>query len=194
VASVAGPDRQGVAVPLSTTAPGRYEGNFPASQTGNYLVRVAVSEHGQVTHAALGGLSVAYSAEYQFLGTDAGFLQEIARAGGGTVLSAAGSAFKVALPKVQVKESLAFFLLAVAALLLPLDVAARRLVASRSPRETTSRRAGGLVRGPATAGGQGTGGSGADAGAPEGTAGAAEGGPAAASVVACPGGAGRPGG
>ncbi len=138
VASVAGPDRQGLAVPLSTTAPGRYEGNFPASQAGNYLVRVAVSEHGAVTHAALGGLSVAYSAEYQFLGTDAGFLQEIARAGGGTVLRDAGSAFKVALPKVEVKESLAFLLLAVAALLLPLDVAARRLVVSRGDRRAWS--------------------------------------------------------
>jgi hypothetical protein len=138
VASVAGPDRQGLAVPLSTTAPGRYEGTFPVSQTGNYLVRVAVSEHGQVTHVALGGLSVAYSAEYQFLGTDAGFLQEIARAGGGTVLSDAGSAYKVALPKVEVKESLAFLLLAVAALLLPLDVAARRLVVSRGDRKAWS--------------------------------------------------------
>ena len=131
VASVAGPDRQGVEVPLATTAPGRYEGNFPASATGSYLVKVTVSEHGQVTHAALGGLAVAYSAEYQFLGTDAAFLQEVAKAGGGSVLSDAGSAFKVALPKVEVKESLAFLLLAIAAILLPVDIAARRLVVSR---------------------------------------------------------------
>jgi hypothetical protein len=138
MASVAGPDRQGVAVPLSTTAPGRYEGNFPASGTGSYLVKVTVSEHGAVTHAALGGLAVTYSPEYQFLGTDAGFLREVARAGGGTVLSDAGSAFKVPLPKIEVKESLAFLLLAVAALLLPLDIAARRLVVSRGDQKAWS--------------------------------------------------------
>jgi hypothetical protein len=138
VASVAGPDRQGLAVPLSTTAPGRYEGNFPASATGSYLVKVTVSEHGAVTHAALGGLAVAYPAEYQFLGTDAGFLQEVAKAGGGTVLGDAGSAFKVALAKIEVKESLAFLLLAVAALLLPLDIAARRLVVSRGDQKAWS--------------------------------------------------------
>jgi hypothetical protein len=127
-----------VAVPLSTTAPGRDEGNVPASQTGSYLVKVTVSEHGAVSHAALGGLAVAYSAEYQFLGTDTGLLQEVARAGGGTVLSDAGSAFKVALPKIEVKESVAFLLLAVAALLLPLDIAARRLVVSRGDQRAWS--------------------------------------------------------
>src|SRR5262249_45174588 len=113
---------------------GRYEGNFPASQTGSYLVKVTISEHGQVTHAALGGLAVAYSAEYQFLGTDAAFLREVARAGGGTVLPDAGSAVQVALPKVQLQESRASLLLAVAALLLPFDVAARRLIVSRGDR------------------------------------------------------------
>jgi hypothetical protein len=101
-------------------------------------VKVTVSEHGTVTHAALGGLAVTYSPEYQFLGTDAGFLQEVARAGGGVVLSDAGSAFKVALPKIQVRESLAFLLLAVAALLLPLDIAARRLVVSRGDQKVWS--------------------------------------------------------
>ena len=79
-----------------------------------------------------------YSAEYQFLGTDAGFLQEVAKAGGGTVLGDPGSAFKVALPKIEVKESLAFLLLAMAALLLPLDIAARRLVVSRGDQKAWS--------------------------------------------------------
>ena len=44
----------------------------------------------------------------------------------------------MALPKVEVMESLAFLLLAVAALLLPLDVAARRLVISRGDRRAWS--------------------------------------------------------
>ncbi|HMC07948.1 MAG TPA: hypothetical protein VKL22_01310, partial [Actinomycetota bacterium] len=72
-----------------------------------------------------------YSAEYRFLGTDLPFLSELARAGGGSVLPDGAAAFRVPLPRVAVKTSLAFLLLAVATILLPLDVASRRLVLSR---------------------------------------------------------------
>ncbi|HMC09175.1 MAG TPA: VWA domain-containing protein, partial [Actinomycetota bacterium] len=128
VASVAGPDLQGAQVPLSPTAPGRYEGSFPAGQTGSYLVKVTASDQGKEVHTALGGLALAYSAEYRFLGTDLPFLSELARAGGGSILSDGAAAFRVPLPRVAVKTSLAFLLLAVATILLPLDVASRRLV------------------------------------------------------------------
>ena len=131
VASVAGPDLQGAQVPLSPTAPGRYEGSFPAGRTGSYLVKVTASDQGKEVHTALGGLALAYSAEYRFLGTDLPFLSELARAGGGSVLPDGDSAFRVPLPRVAVKTSLAFLLLAIATILLPFDVAARRLVLAR---------------------------------------------------------------
>lgn len=97
-------------------------------------MKVTASDQGKVIHAGLGGLAVGYSAEYQFLGTDPAFLQEIATAGGGRVLADAAGAFGVPLPRIEVQESLAFLLLAIAVLLLPLDVAARRLVLSRADR------------------------------------------------------------
>jgi len=131
VASVAGPDGQGVTVPLSTSAPGMFEGDFAASTTGSYVVRVTVNESGRVTRTALGGLAVAYSPEYQFLGTDRAVLDDIAKAGGGTVLTGASAAFGVALTPIKVRQSLSFLLLAIAVLGLPFDVAARRLVLSK---------------------------------------------------------------
>jgi len=132
VATVAGPTLQGTEVPLSTTAPGSYAGSFPAESTGSYLVKVTVSAGGRVVHSAIGSLAVAYSAEYQFLGTNAPFLHQLAAAGGGIVLSSPAQAFTVPLPPIPVSDPLAFLLLAIAVILVPVDIAARRLVLTRS--------------------------------------------------------------
>lgn len=131
VATVAGPDLSDVQVPLTTTGPGTYAGSFPAGQTGSYLVAVSASSGGTVLHSALGGVAVAYSPEYQFLGTNTAFLRQLAQAGGGTVLASAAAAYGVALPRISVDEPLTAWLLALAALLIPIDIGARRLVMSR---------------------------------------------------------------
>ncbi|MGH9069403.1 MAG: hypothetical protein ACRD0J_18210, partial [Acidimicrobiales bacterium] len=78
------------------------------------------------------GLVVSYSPESRFVGTDRGFLAALARAGGGTIIHSAAQAFRVSVPPVVVDHSLAWWLLALAALLVPVDVAVRRL-AGRSP-------------------------------------------------------------
>ncbi|HEU5001294.1 MAG TPA: VWA domain-containing protein [Actinomycetota bacterium] len=132
VATVAGPDLSGVQVPLTATGPGTYVGNFPAGQTGSYLVHVSASSGGTVLHSTLGGVAIAYSPEYQFLGTNAAFLRQLATAGGGTVLPSAAAAYRVRLPRLSVSEALTAWLLALAALLVPIDIAARRLVVSRA--------------------------------------------------------------
>jgi uncharacterized membrane protein len=128
VASIVGPDLHAVEIPLLTTGPGRFEGNFPAEQVGSYLLRVNASSGGKVQHAATTGIAVAYSPEYRYLGTDLRFLEQLAHAGGGTVLAKPAAAYKVALPPVRVHLPLFFWLLALAVLLLPFDVAARRLI------------------------------------------------------------------
>jgi uncharacterized membrane protein len=128
VASIVSPDLRAVEIPLLTTGPGRFEGNFPAEQVGSYLLRVNASSGGKVQHAATTGIAVAYSPEYRYLGTDLRFLEQLAHAGGGTVLANPAAAYKVALPPVRVHLPLFFWLLALAVLLLPFDVAARRLI------------------------------------------------------------------
>ncbi len=96
-------------------------------------MRVEVGTGRRVLHAATVGVALAYSPELRFIGTDLPFLQQIARAGGGTVLTSARQALSEPLPAVNVAQPLFQWLLVLAAVLLPVDVALRRLVLSRRP-------------------------------------------------------------
>jgi hypothetical protein len=131
VAHVVGPDGQGHDVPLAETAPGRFEGDVPTTEVGAYLMRVEVSAGNRVLDAATTGVAIAYSPELRFIGTDLPFLREVANAGGGVVLSSAREALSEPVPPVKVTQSLAEWLLLLAVVLLPLDVALRRLVIGR---------------------------------------------------------------
>ncbi len=131
VAHVVGPDGQGSDVALAETAPGRFEGDVPTAEVGPYLMRVEVSAGNRVLDAATTGVAIAYSPELRFIGTDLPFLRELASAGGGVVLSSAREALSEPVPPVNVTQSLAEWLLVLAAILLPLDVALRRLVIGR---------------------------------------------------------------
>jgi hypothetical protein len=131
LAHVVGPDGEGSEVPLAETAPGRFEGDIPTSEVGTYLVKVQVSANGRVLHAATAGVAVAYSPELRFMGTSSGFLAQIARAGGGAVLFSARQAISEPVPPVDLTQPFWDELLVLAAVLLPLDVALRRLNLSR---------------------------------------------------------------
>ena len=126
-ADVVGPGGNVQAAVLAGTQPGRWQGSLPVGDVGSYVVRVTVTSHGRAVHATTAGLVVPYSPEYRFVGTDSGFLAELARAGGGTVLRDPGAAAALSVPPVRDTVDLAAWLLAVAALLLPLDIAVRRL-------------------------------------------------------------------
>lgn len=127
-ARVVAPDGTSSQVALVATAPGRYEGDFPATQVGSYLARISVTSGGRVVRAATAGLAVAYSPELRYVGTDRAFLAQVARAGGGVVLSSPSQAWAVPVPPVVLTRSLVWWLLGLAALLVPVDVAVRRLV------------------------------------------------------------------
>ncbi len=130
-ATIVGPEQAAVEMPLLSTGPGRFEAEFRADQVGTYILRVVESSRGQTEHATTAGMAVAYSPEYRFLGPDRHFLEELARAGGGTLLADPAAAYRVPLPALRVPRSLAFWLLGLAVILFPLDVAARRLVFRR---------------------------------------------------------------
>ena len=129
--SILAPDRGATETGLVSTGPGRFEGDFDAQQVGSYLLRVGVTSGRRLTQATTAGLAVAYSPEYRFLGTDGSALGAIAAAGGGVVLDSAASALTLQLPEVRVPVALFVGLLAAAALLLPVDIALRRLVVRR---------------------------------------------------------------
>ncbi len=132
-ARIIAPDLSQQTVTLQPTAPERWEGNFPASQVGSYILQVlwrnttTTGNSGALTTTT--GLVVPYSPEYRTSGIDIRFLRLLAQAGGGSLLDAntTSAAFAQNLPSVWASFSIVFLLLTLAALLLPIDVAARRL-------------------------------------------------------------------
>jgi uncharacterized membrane protein len=124
------PDLTDTALTLSSTGPGRFEGDLRTDQVGSYLLHVTDSVGGAVKHASTIGLVVPYSPEYRALGTDNATLSAIARAGGGALLTDTSSAFKVPVPPVHAVQPIGELLLVLAILLFPIDVALRRLVFS----------------------------------------------------------------
>ncbi len=129
------PDHTQETVTLQSTAPLHWTANFPANQIGTYLLQVTWQntakngKGGTNRLSANAGMVVPYSPEYRTQGTNVQFLAQLARAGDGKVLDPGNptSAFQQNLQPVSTSIPLAFLLLILAALLLPLDIAARRL-------------------------------------------------------------------
>src|SRR5450759_5069314 len=126
--SAVAPDLSNVDLALSSTGPGRFEGDLPTDQVGSYLLHVTDSVGGAVKHTNTIGLVVPYSPEYRNLGTDTATLSAIARAGGGVLLTDVSTVFNLAVPPVRAAVPIGEILLVLAILLFPIDIALRRLV------------------------------------------------------------------
>ncbi|MBV9356655.1 MAG: VWA domain-containing protein [Chloroflexi bacterium] len=129
--SVVGPGGSTQSVDLLATGPGQFEGSFPTPAVGAYLAHVQDVHDGQVAAAADAGLAVPYSPEYRTLSTDVTRLQQIARAGGGHVLNDPSAAFASDLVPAPSDVPLTRPMLLLAVLLVPLEVALRRLRLAR---------------------------------------------------------------
>ncbi|MFZ5817783.1 MAG: glutamine amidotransferase, partial [Bacillota bacterium] len=127
VAGVIRPDSSTQIVELQATAPGQYEGEIPASMPGPYLVRLAAGTRRQSTTLGETFLVVPYSPEFASSGADPRFMERLAQAGGGQVLSDPKLAFARNLPPAPGRLPLDQILLLAALLLWPVDIAARRL-------------------------------------------------------------------
>jgi uncharacterized membrane protein len=137
-ASVVDPAGQAQTVTLQQVAPGRYAGSFAPTTEGAYLIRVAGSEPGQAAGAEAAvaqtaGWVLSYSPEYQTLSADPNFLARVAALTGGFVMGEDLSViFRHDLPAPARATRPAWpALLTLAVLLLPLDIAVRRLVVTR---------------------------------------------------------------
>jgi uncharacterized membrane protein len=136
-AVVVGPDLQREELPLGQVGPGQYEGRIPAAQAGTYLLQVSAREGEDSPRSGeaqggigqrMAGLAVPYSPEYRSRSGGEGLLAELARLTGGGPLSEPERAFVHDLPALDRAAEIGRTLLFLAALLLPLDVAVRRLV------------------------------------------------------------------
>ncbi|MBP6015159.1 MAG: VWA domain-containing protein [Candidatus Promineofilum sp.] len=132
-ANVVDPAGEARPVELRPVAPGRYEGTFTPTAEGAYFIGVGTADGALQTTA---GWVLGYSPEYAALDDDPALLAALAEATGGRTLDigdAAGTAavFDHNLPAAAAVQPIWPWLTLVAALLLPLDVAARRLTLTR---------------------------------------------------------------
>jgi uncharacterized membrane protein len=142
-ANVVDPAGATTTVALSPVAPGRYEGTFEPAAEGAYFVGVGPQEGagdaaGRPELRQTAGWVLGYSPEYQATTGNPALLERVAAAGGGRSLSpdpadplGPAAAFTHDLESRPTSRPLWPWLTLLAALLLPFDVAARRLVVSR---------------------------------------------------------------
>lgn len=121
---VATPDGNSMEVRLNQTAPGTYTGVFETPELGTYIVAYGQAGSGRI---ATSGVSLPYPAEYRSFRPNRPLLERIAQETGGQALTEpAQVARPLKDPGFSLTELAALFLL-LSALLLPLDVAARRV-------------------------------------------------------------------
>lgn len=112
---------------LKQTAPGRYATDIPTAMPGAYNMEIALKKDGQVLHRQSRGLMVGYSDELRIQPTNETLLQQIAGASGGLFNPAPAKVFHR--PNVWTTRPTPLWptLLTLAAVLLVLDVALRRI-------------------------------------------------------------------
>jgi uncharacterized membrane protein len=150
-ANVVSPDLTTTTIDLQQVAPGRYEGTFQPGEEGAYFVRVAGAQDGegsdaQTAIAQTAGWVLAYSPEYRSLEGDPDYLEYITGLAGGTVLESPESIFAHNLAVERTTQPVWPWLVLAATLLLPFDIAVRRLVITRADLQKLAAWAGVLRR------------------------------------------------
>ncbi|MGE5618848.1 MAG: VWA domain-containing protein [Sphingomonadaceae bacterium] len=126
-ATLLGPDGRRREMELSPAGPGRYRARGEMPEPGAYVVQVSQTVDGGELRGEAGWVAP-YPAEYREVGVDHAFLRQLAAAGGGELL---GKPEEAAEPRGRTAVSRWPgwpFLIALAAILWPLEIAARRLV------------------------------------------------------------------
>ena len=135
LSNVVAPNGEVQAVTLRQVAPGRYETFFDPKEQGVYLMRFsgqpADGKSGE-SFAQTTGWTLSYSPEYRSIASNPDLLLRLAAITGGNVASAnPADAFLHNLEASRAASLIWPWLLGLAALLLPLDVASRRLILTR---------------------------------------------------------------
>jgi len=128
-ARVDSPTQRSTTLALQPTAPGQYEGDVPAAEAGAYTVNVTAAANGR-RQSLRSGVVVPYAPEYRDTGLDRAFVGAAAATGAGALLNNrdAAASFADNLAPVYAPRPLTAALLLLALLLLPVDIATRRLL------------------------------------------------------------------
>lgn len=133
-ASIVAPDLTAQRITLQQVAPGRYEAAFTTDDEGAYFVRLAGGSDEIAVNQTSGWVN-SYSPEYDTRPASEGaaLLADLAAlTGGRSLVDAPAEAFAHTLQSAPSYTPIAHWLLLLAALLLPLDIALRRLLITRS--------------------------------------------------------------
>jgi hypothetical protein len=126
------PDRSPIQVPLRQVGPGTYEAAVQATRPGAYAVQAQEMRNGSPARSESGGFVVTPNAELRTVGPNRPLLEQLAQMSGGRELTTPADMFE----RDNVWHATRWqplwpWLLGLALLLLPLDVAARRLALFR---------------------------------------------------------------
>ena len=117
-----------MSVPLREVGPGRYRAAVSDAPPGAYLLQIlATDNQGNTVGAVTAGAVVPQSAEYRSQGANPGLLRVLAAISGGRVTPAPQATFDPNLAARGTVSDIALPLLLLALLLLPFDIATRRL-------------------------------------------------------------------
>ena len=127
------PEQPATVLQLQQIAPGRYEGTFVPLGEGAHLIHVTDSLGGEVNYSQTNGWVMTYSPEYQIRETTDTVLAEVAElTGGESLLGNADAVFAHNINATDISAPIAPLLLLIAMLLLPLDIAIRRLIITQT--------------------------------------------------------------
>ncbi len=148
VGTIVGPGGERKDVTLRQIAPGRYQTDLGTLAEGSHLLAIVARDGDGTPQAATsGGLSVPYSPEYALPRTDrTAVLARARELTGGTELTDAAGAFAHTLPQAQQARAIWPAFLIFAILLLPFDIAMRRLLFGRGDVARAFARAGAAFR------------------------------------------------
>jgi Mg-chelatase subunit ChlD len=131
-AKIVDPSLQSTELTLDRTGPGSFRGRMSVAQEGTYLVVVTVREGGALAYRDHVAATLAYSAEYLDAAADPSLVSDLARITRARPVIRPAQAFDTrGLRASTAHKELWPWLALVAALVLPIDVAARRLLVSR---------------------------------------------------------------
>ncbi|HJZ48821.1 MAG TPA: VWA domain-containing protein [Roseiflexaceae bacterium] len=136
------PDGTQREVALAAEAPGVYRGSMPSPPPGSYSIQIVGAQAGQVVAQDSVALVVPYSPEYRIGQANPALLDQLARATGGAPLAQPADAFARLDQHVGAAQEIALPLLLLALILLPIDIAVRRLIVVRRLRAASRPAAG----------------------------------------------------
>jgi hypothetical protein len=134
-ANIVQPDGTSIQTSLNQIAPGLYESEFNPPEEGIYLIRVSgdPSEPGKPIVGDTTGWALDYSPEYRVLNADSDrFVRTALQSGADLVGGDPAAVFMNNIPAPGVFRPLWPFFLALAAVLLPVDIGIRRVVLTRT--------------------------------------------------------------